>query len=117
MDFLDAIDNKKVVCLILLDLSTAFDMVNHSLLLNRLKYRFGVDGTMLDWLHNYLTDRSQKVVIDADQGHAELDPITLSYVVPQGSVLGPVLFTLYISPLANICRKHNVEYHGYADDQ
>ena len=72
-DFLDAIDNRKVVCLVLLDLSTAFDMVNHSLLLNWLKYRFRVDGTMLSWLNNYLTDRSQMVVIDADQGHAEFD--------------------------------------------
>ena len=61
-DFLNAIDNRKVVCLVLLDLSTAFDMVNHSLLLNRLKCRFRVDGTMLNWLHHYLTDRSQKVV-------------------------------------------------------
>ena len=60
MDFLNAINNRKVVCLVLLDLSAAFDMVNHSLLLNWLKYRFGVDGTMLNWLYNYLTDRSQK---------------------------------------------------------
>ena len=82
MDFLDAIDNRKVGCLVLLDVSTAFNMVKHSLLLNRLKYRFWVDGTMLNCLHNYLTDRSQKGVIDADQGHAELDPIRLSCGVP-----------------------------------
>ena len=58
MDFLNAIDNRKVVCLVPLDLSTAFHIVNHSLLLNRLKYRFRVDGTVLNWLHNYLTDMS-----------------------------------------------------------
>ena len=112
-DFLNAIDNRKVVC----HLSTTFVMVNYSLLLNRLKYTFGVDGNMLNWLHNYLTDSSRKVVINADQGHAELDTITLSYSIPHESVLGPILFTLYTLLLGDICRKHNVEYHGYADDQ
>ena len=112
-----AIDNRKVVCLILLDLSTAFDMFNHSLLLNQLKYKFRVDGTLLNCLHNYLTDRSQNLVFNADQGHTELDPITLSCSVPQGLVLGPILFTLYFSLLGDICRKHNVQYQGYADDQ
>ena len=114
-DFLDAIDNRKVVCPVLLDLRATFDTVNHSMVLNRLKYRFGVNGTVLNWLHNYLTDRSQKMEITADQGHAQSDPITLSCSVPQGLVLD--LFTLYILPLGDICRKHNIEYHGYADDQ
>ena len=116
MDFLNAIDNRNVVCLVLLDFSAMFNMVNRSLLLSRLKYRFVVDGNVLNWLHNYITYRSQKVVINADQGYAESDPITLSCGVPQGSVLGHILFTLYISSLGDICRKHNVEYHGYADD-
>ena len=93
----------------LLDVSGTFDMVNHSLPLNRLKYRIRIDGIVLNWLYNYLTDRSQKVVIDVDQGHAELDPITLLCSVPQGLILVPILFTLYISPLGDICRKHNVE--------
>ena len=82
-----------------------FNMVNHSFLLNRQKYRFRVDGTLLIWLHNYQRDTSQKVVINAHQGHAESDLITLSCGVPQGLVLGPILFTLYILPLGNICRK------------
>ena len=55
-DLLDAINQKKVVCLVLLDLSMAFDTVNHEYLLNHLKYRFGVDGTVLTWLTDYLTD-------------------------------------------------------------
>ena len=65
MDFL-VTDNRKVICLVLLNLSAIFDVDNHSLLLNMLKYRFRVDGTVLNWLHNYLTYRSQKAVIDAD---------------------------------------------------
>ena len=107
-DFLDATDNRKVLCLVLLDLSATFDMVNHSLLLNRLKYRVMVSGTMLNRLHNNITDRSEKVVINADQGYAESDPITLSCSVPQGLVPGLILFTLYILPLGDICRKHYV---------
>ena len=55
-DLLDAMDQKEVVCLVLLDLSVAFDTVNHEYLLNHLKYRFGVDGTFLAWLTDYLTD-------------------------------------------------------------
>ena len=55
-DLLDAIDQKKVVCLVLLDLSVAFDTVNHEYLLNHLKYRFGVEGTVLTWFTDYLTE-------------------------------------------------------------
>ena len=94
-DLLSAIDNKEVACLILLNLSTAFDTVNYTILLNRLKYQFGFSGTALSWICSYLTGRTQKVVIDG-----------LEYWVvklPQGSVLGPILFTLYILPLGDIC--------------
>ena len=58
-DLLDAIDQKKFVCLVLLDLSVAFDIVNNEYLLNCLKYRFGVDGTVLVWLTDYLTEQTQ----------------------------------------------------------
>ena len=55
-DFLNAIDKKEVTCLVLLDLSATFDMVNHSILLHRLKYRFGIQGRVLDWITSYLTN-------------------------------------------------------------
>ena len=116
-DILNAIDQRKVVCLVLLDLSVAFDTVNHNHLLNRLKYRFGVVGTALAWLADYLKGRTQRVVLDGTHGHAESDAAMLKCGVPQGSVLGPILFTLYISPLGDICRNHGVDYHNYADDQ
>ena len=70
-DILQAMDNQRVVCLILLDLSAAFDMVNHQLLLNRLKYRFGFGGVILDWIVSYLTERKQRVAI----GDIQSDPV------------------------------------------
>ena len=112
-DLLSAIDNKEVTCLILLDLSAAFDTVNHTILLNRLKYHFGVGGTALSWIGSYLTGRTQKVVIDG----CESEAAELTQGVPQGSVLGPVLFTLYTSPLGDICQLHHINFHSYADDQ
>ena len=66
MDILDAMDNKSVTCLVLLDLSAAFDTVSHYELINRLKYRFGLGSVVLQWLTNYLMDHTQCVVIDAN---------------------------------------------------
>ena len=98
-DILDAIDQRKVVCLVLLDLSAAFDTINHNHLLNCLKYRFGMVGTALAWLTDYLKGRTQKVILDGTHGYVESDATMLKCGVPQESVLGPILFTLYISPL------------------
>ena len=98
-DLLSALDKKEVTCLILLNLSTAFDTVSHTILLNRLKYHFGVGGTALSWICSYLTGRTQKVVID----HFESETVNFTQGVPERSVLGPVLFTLYTSPLGDIC--------------
>ena len=77
-DLLDAIDKKEVTCLVLLDLSAAFDTVNHSILLHHLKYRFGIQGRVLDWITSYLTNGTQKVMID----DLESDPVELSRGVP-----------------------------------
>ena len=101
----------------LLDLSVALDTVNHNHLLNHLGYRFGVVGTALAWLTDYLKGHTQKVVLDGTHGHIESDAAMLKCGVPQGSVLGQILFTLYISPLGDICRNHGVNYHNYTDDQ
>ena len=97
----------------------AFDTMNHEYLLNHLKYRFRVDGTVLAWLTDYLPHRTktQRVLLDGEQGQVQSHSVTLKCGVSQGSVLGPILFTLYMSPLGDICSKHGIEYHSYANDQ
>ena len=112
-DILVSMDKQEVVCLVLLDISAAFDMVDHSILLHRLESVIGITSTALEWIQSYLTGRSQKVVI----GDTKSEPIPFTFGVPQGSVLGPILFSLYTWPLGEICRNHGVTYHLYADDQ
>ena len=107
-----AVDKGECVFLILLDLSAAFDTVDHNTLLNRLKEQYGYGGDVLKWIKSYLTDRKQ--VIRAKG--VESDIFELKYGVPQGSVLGPELFKDYIAPLYEIIKSYNVNPHGYADD-
>ena len=98
--------------LILLDLSAAFDTVDTDILLSRLNHRYGVKGLVLDWLKSYLSGRTQRVVIN----NSKSSPSSLKYGVPQGSVLGPFLFSVYTSPLVEIIESLNICYHLYADD-
>ena len=110
-------DNQEVTCLVLLDLSAAFDTVDHKILLERLENYFGITGIALRWIESYLTNQSQRVVIgDMNMTGAKSDSISLKFGVPQGSVLGPILFTLYTSPLGQIC-SNKVHYHLYTDNQ
>ena len=111
-DILSAVDNGCVVVLVLLDLTAAFDTIDHGILLSRLRHRFGVTGAALDWLRSYLADRKQLVRIESDNSSLTSVP----FGVPQGSVLGPLLFTAYITPLGDLIRKYGLEYHLYADD-
>ena len=98
--------------LVLLDYTAAFDTVNHSILLHRLEHRFGISGTVLCWLKSYLNDRSQYVKVDGFDSSS----ISLNCGVPQGSVLGPLLFTLYVSPIEYIIKHHGLDAIFYADD-
>ena len=111
-DILNNMDKKKVNFLILLDLSTTFNTVSSHLLMNRLLNRFGITGTVLKWIESCLTEWTQRVMIDEFLS----DPVMLKHGVPQGSVLGPILYTLFTSPVGDISRSHNIGYHRFADD-
>ena len=95
--------------LLLLGLSAAFD---HRILLATLTDRFGIDGKAHNWFKSYLSGRMQFVAI----GSAHSSSLSLNCGVPQGSVLGPILYLLYVDPLGDIMRHHNVSFHSYADD-
>ena len=110
-DILHSIDERNCVPLLLLNLS-AFDTIDHSILLSRLRQRFGIDEKALKWLQSYLTNRSQFVCV----GNGYSSRRDLLYGVPQGSVLRPILYLLYTAPLADVIKEHNMSYHFYADD-
>ena len=99
-DILHFIDQKKVCLISLLDLSAAFDTIDHDILITRLNGTFGISGTALCWLTSYLKDRYQRVKV----GNSFSEEAILKFGVPQGSVLGPILFTMYTQPLAIILK-------------
>ena len=91
-DINKTLDNKEVVCLVLLDLSAAFDTVSHKILLYRLEKRFGITDTSLKWVESYLHQCIQRVVVeDPNMDGARSNSVTLTFGVPQGSILGPIL--------------------------
>ena len=98
--------------LVLLDLSAAFDTVDHKILLQRLQSMLGIRGSALSWFRSYLEGRSQQVSINGTLSRR----FELSCGVPQGSCLGPLLFTIYFSKLFDILKFHLPTPHGYADD-
>ena len=97
--------------LLVLDLSAAFDTVDHQLLLSDFS-DCGVEGTALSFLESYLENREQCVAI----GESRSEPTTLQYGVPQGSVLDPVLFTVYTGTLSFLLETYGVGYHFLAGD-
>jgi hypothetical protein len=111
-DLLIASDEKSATVVMLLDLSAAFDTVDHQKLLTILETEIGIKGTALDWFKSFLSGRCQRVKI----GDHESQEIIIRFGVPQGSVLGPVLFNLYIRSLYSSVTNLKFNIHGYADD-
>jgi len=104
--------SRRTSLLCTIDLSAAFDTVNHNKLGERLKTDFGLDATVGAWLRSYLIGRKQFVKVDGAVGEVTIN----TSGVPQGSVLGPLLFSAYMSPIGRLISQHGVNQHHYADD-
>ena len=112
-DILASLDAGHSAALLLLDLSAAFDTIDHSILTYRLQHWFGISSTALNLLSSFLSDRFQTVITPTSKSN----PVLLEYGVPQGSVLGPLLYSLYTTPLHSIISKYpGLRCHFYADD-
>ncbi len=111
-DLLLASDQGCISLLVLLDLSAAFDTIDHEILTDRLQNYTGVQGQALRWFRSYLSDRYHFGYLNCKA--SQLSPV--KYGVPQTSVLGPLLFSIYILPLGNIIRKYEIHFHCYTDD-
>lgn len=111
-DIQEAINDRKMVGALFLDMSAAFDTVDHNVLLKRLSSDFGFGDNVLAWLESYMTNRKFSVLINNCRSRT----FYVLFGVPQGSILGPLLFILYTKQLSAIASKHGLNIQLYADD-
>ena len=107
-----SLDSSTYTELLLFDFSSAFDTLNHLILIDRIKY-LGIEGSPLKWLTSLITNRTSSIKINDFIS----PPTNIHNGVPQGSVIGPLIFLIYVRPISNIIRKYpNISYHNHADD-
>ena len=106
------LDAGGMVVLIMLDLSAAFDTLDHVIMLDRLEHMFGIQCRALSWIRSYFQGRTQCVDVDGSKSSR----VEIHFAVRQGSILGPKKYTYYSKPIGNIIKDHNMDYMVYADD-
>ena len=111
-DILRGLENQQVTMMALLDLSAAFDTVDHTIFLRRLATEFGIEARALDWMKSYLSDRSQQVIVDGTRS----EKVSLETGFPQGGGAGPWAYSRYTQPVAKIVHLLKILYHFFADD-
>ena len=112
-DILQQLDRGRITALVTIDVSAAFDTVNHQSLLDRLQYQFGVSDTAYQWMESYLTGREQCVIINS--AHSKM--VNVDHGFPQGAILAGMLYNAFSKPIGDVTAKYSqVDHNAYADD-
>jgi len=111
-DIIGTADIGRIAGLVSLDIAAAFDVVDHGILIQRLEEEFGITDTCRNWIMSYLTGCSATVRV----GSSSSSTVGVPHGVPQGSILGPLLYTVYVAPIGRLIHNLGVTYHHYADD-